>query len=329
MSDWKSSFTSVLAHYIIAFIEEKRKIGYKYITEFRHLRNLDQFLVERNLRKIELPQNLVETWVKRKKTQTHRTQQIRIICIRNFAKYLLAQGKYAYYPEIYATEKSTSSFKPYIFSHEEIQSLFTMADAMSQELVRGCYASYFHVVIRLLYTTGCRAGEIAALRWRDIDLANGVLKIYDAKYRKDRFVPLAPGMTAYLKRYAERQIEYSPDTYVFRGWWQNNPSASSFYLCFRKLLFRCGISHSGRGKGPRLHDLRHTFAVHNLERWLKAKMNPMEKLPILADYLGHQSISSTQYYLRLIPSIHEELVVRMENAIGSKITVRGEFNETD
>jgi len=87
------------------------------------------------------------------------------------------------------------------------------------------------------------------------------------------------------------------------------------------------IPHGGRGKGPRLHDLRHTFAVHNLEKWLKSKEDIQVKLPILANYLGHASLLGTQRYLRLTPAIFPEIALRMENSIGKLI--RNHKNETD
>jgi len=332
MADWKSRFHSILASYFISFIEQKRAFGYKYTNEFYPLSRLDRFLREKKLRKVELPKDLVEKWIERTEMQTPRTQQLRVICVRNFAKYLVEQGIPAYVPTIYDTEKKTSDFKPYIFSRDEITQLFKAADMYSLEPSRGCYALFFRVIIRLLYATGCRAGEIASLRWRDVDLQNGVLKIYDAKYRRDRIVPLASGTWKYMEQYALEQESRLPEQYVFHGscgYAGEQCTVATMYVWFRKLLFRCGISHGGRGKGPRLHDLRHTFAVHNLERWLKAEENPMDKLPILADYLGHQSMMATQHYLRLIPSIHEEIASRMEEAIGSKIKRKETNDETN
>jgi len=93
------------------------------------------------------------------------------------------------------------------------------------------------------------------------------------------------------------------------------------------VLFQAGIPFKGKRNGPHLHCLRHTFAVHNLERWLKNKENLQIKLPILADYLGHESILATQRYLRLTPTILPEITARMEKSVGKLI--RSYHNETD
>ena len=177
MTDWKSRFHSILASYFISFIEHQRSLGYKYTREFYPLSHLDRFLLANKLRTVELPKNLVEKWIERTEMQTPRTQQLRVIRVRSFAKYLIDQGIPAYVPTIYATEKKASDFKPYIFSHDEIAKLFEAADMYSLEPQRGSYALFFRVVIRLLYSTGCRAGEIASLRWKDVDLQDGILLV--------------------------------------------------------------------------------------------------------------------------------------------------------
>jgi integrase len=82
---------------------------------------------------------------------------------------------------------------------------------------------------------------------------------------------------------------------------------------------RCGVAHAGRGKGPRLHDLRHAYAVHALLRWCREGANLDAKLPVLATYLGHRSLAGTQRYLHLIPELFPEITVRTSAAFGDVI----------
>ena len=133
-------------------------------------------------------------------------------------------------------------------------------------------------------------------------------------------------MTRILKKYAQLR-DCQHNTFVFPSPKGTRCYGEIFYTSFRKVLKQAGIQHGGIGKGPCLHDLRHTFAVHNLEKWLKSGENIQAKLPILADYLGHTSLLGTQRYLRLTPSILPEIALRMENYIGKLI--RNPKNEND
>jgi len=242
-----------------------------------------------------------------------------------FADFLIRQGKTAYYFPKHSSPKIFNTYIPHIYSHEEIASLFRAADTLKR-LRSDWHLAYFPVVIRLLYSTGLRKGEADNLRWSNVDLKNGVLTIRQGKFRKDRFVPLSGQMAKYLRKYAQSQ-DCRPDLFVFPTPQGKRCHKSIFTTSFRKVLDQAGILHGGRGKGPRLHDLRHTFAVHNLEKWLKSGENLQAKLPILADYLGHASLLGTQKYLRLTPSVFPEIALRMENSIGKLI--RSYKNETD
>jgi integrase len=94
------------------------------------------------------------------------------------------------------------------------------------------------------------------------------------------------------------------------------------YRIFRCLLRECGIAHGGRGRGPRLHDIRHSFAVHRLERWYREGIDLSAKLPVLAAYMGHKSIRETQLYLRLTPHLFPDVCARMEQHLGHVIPRR-------
>lgn len=324
MKDYKSQFSSILAPQIIEMIEEKRAIGYKYDT-LGAFRLLDRFVAEQKLRKISLPQCLVEQWVKRREHEAPKTHSHRVSAVRILAEFMIRKEMPAYYLPKYAVPKMISNFVPYIFSHEEIASLFKEADILKIERHRRQDFSRFPTAIRLLYSTGLRVGEVANLTWQDVDFDSGVIKIRQGKFNRDRLVPLSMQMLDALKTFSERQV-FAPDGFVFLSARGNRCTHCSFYKCFREALKRIGIKHQTR-KGPRLHDLRHTFAVHNLEKWLKSGADLQAKLPILADYLGHTSLLGTQKYLRLTPSIFPEIALRMENSVGKLI--RSPQNEAD
>ena len=324
MTNYQSQFSSILASQIIALIEEKRAFGYKY-ESLNYFRLLDRFIVEQKLKKISLPRYLVEQWIKRRDHEASVTHGHRVTAILLLAEFMVRNGISAYYPPKAAIPKSVCNFIPYIFSHDEITSLFKEADKLKKERPQRWNYARFPTVIRLLYSTGLRIGEVANLVWQDVDFDSGVIKIRQGKFHKDRFVPLSVQMLKSLKKYSEQQV-YVPDDYVFPSATGTRSHHCTFYRCFHEVLKRIGIKYIPK-KGPRLHDLRHTFAVHNLEKWLKSRENLQVKLPILADYLGHTSLLGTQKYLRLTPSIFPEIALRMEKSIGKLI--RSYKNETN
>ena len=137
---------------------------------------------------------------------------------------------------------------------------------------------YRHLVMpvffRLLYCTGMRFSEARLLKIGDVNLANGVITVANAKPDKHRQLPLSPEMLMRLVSYHENVHMLSKqDNWFFLGY---------------------------SGKGPRVHDFRHTFAVHCLRRWVLEGKNINAYIPVLQAYLGHVEFSDTAYYLHLI-----------------------------
>ena len=136
-------------------------------------------------------------------------------------------------------------------------------------------------------------------------------------FRKDRFVPVAPALAERLRAYAMSLPDSGEDAYFFLAPDRGPYHRSTLYKIFRVLLHRCGIPHGGRGRGPRIHDLRATFAVHRLETWYRNGDDLNVKLPILATYLGHDSLAGTQWYLRLTPHLFPDITKGMEALFGN------------
>jgi integrase len=172
-------------------------------------------------------------------------------------------------------------------------------------------------LFRVLYGCGLRVSEALKLTVSDVDLDEGVLLIREAKFRKDRLVPVSLALAARLRRYAgtfnrssDRGVAFFPKrdgSHYDKG---------IIYSTFRTMLHAAGISHGGRGQGPRLHDLRHTFAVHRLEQWYRQGADLGVKLAVLSSYLGHQSLAGTQRYLRLTSSLFPEITASVEAMVG-------------
>ncbi|QRN03488.1 tyrosine-type recombinase/integrase [Legionella sp. MW5194] len=176
----------------------------------------------------------------------------------------------------------------------------------------------------MLYSCGFRLGEVLNLRLGDVDLAQGVITVHKAKHDKDRLVPLALDMVERLRVYSEQVakiiLEKRTDgAFFFPSSEQTAWCLSGIYYLFRQLLHQCGIPHGGRGKGPRIHDLRHTFAVHRLIQWYEEGADLNAKLPLLVAYLGHQDFTGTQKYLHLTAELFPNLTDRMNKQFGGVI----------
>ena len=161
-------------------------------------------------------------------------------------------------------------------------------------------------VFRLLYGCGFRAGEVLKLRIRAVDLNQGIITVRQAKCRKDRLVPPALPLVNRLRKYAAHFEKRPPDAIFFPRPNGGPFSLRTVYTLFRQLLLQCGISHGGRGKGPRIHDARHQFAVQALRRWYQDGEDLNAKLPLLATYLGHKDIRSTLVYLNITPELLQQ-----------------------
>ena len=169
-----------------------------------------------------------------------------------------------------------------------------------------------HAIIVLLATSGLRISEALHLTLEDVDLDDGVLSIRQSKFRKSRLVPLSPGIVVALRRYHGIRVAVAPA----------GPSAAFFVSgrgkaystgcvqgMFRAISIQAGL-RGPKGRGPRLHDLRATFAVTRLLEWYRDGDNVMARLPLLSTYLGHACISDTEVYLKITTVLLEEASAR-------------------
>ena len=170
-----------------------------------------------------------------------------------------------------------------------------------------------------------RVNEALRLRTTDVDLESGVISILNGKGGKDRLVPIHSSLSEYLREYTGKLL-------LDREWFfpsaSGHYSSNTIYENFRELLFMSHIHHTGNG--PRVHDFRHTFAVHTLEKQLAEGYDPMIIVPRLAAYLGHKSYRETCWYIHLTIASFPELAQKLDSAFAGIIPViGGEIIEED
>ena len=264
----------------------------------------------------------MEQWIAKDPNESLRNHHVRIGMMRRFAGFLRRHGCTAYLPVQGLENRRNPGFVPRILTSDEMQRLLAAADAIPARAVSPQRHRVMPEMIRLLYGCGLRVSEVIHLRFRHVDLVSGILTIQQSKFRKDRLVPMTAAMTERLRRYASLVNDQSGNAYFFPSPRSGSYHRHTIYQMFRQLLWKCGISHGGRGRGPRLHDIRHTFAVHRLLAWYKEGVDLHAKLPVLATYMGHHSITDTQMYLQLTAELFPYLTERVEESFGQVIPRR-------
>jgi len=321
-------YNSVLAPMINQLIREKRACGYKYDTETRILKRFDCFLFNKKVTQNELPKEIVLEWVEKKSHEQASTQNSRICCIRNLARLMVRLGYSAYILPNHFGTKRTWIFLPHIFTQGEIQKIFQAIDKIKPNPWFPQQHIIMPEIFRLLYGCGFRLGELLNLRIRDVDLKQGVIIIRGGKFSKDRLVPPSTDLVERLRIYNEKIekdiLEKRNDKSFFFPSRKEKTRLhnTTIYAFFRKILYQCGIPHGGRRKGPRVHDFRHSFAVHRLIKWYEEGCDLNAKLPFLVAYLGHQNFTGTQKYLHLTTELFPNLVLRMNKKFGDIIPGR-------
>ena len=322
-------YLSALALFITGLIEQKRAIGYKYSCEHAILKRFDAFCHERYPDMSTITQEIMMDWGTKLPGESAGTLQGRLSPVRELSKYMARLGM-----ETYIMPKGLMPriprYMPHIYSNDELKRIFEQTDKCHY-----CNEVPFRhfvmpVFFRLLYSTGMRLSEARLLKVGDIDLDDGVISVVNAKFDKHRQLPISPEMLVRLVEYHKNVHTLSnPDDWFFPGFDGKPMTLANVGKNFRKFLWQARISHGGRGKGPRIHDFRHSFSVHCLRRWVLEDKNLYAYLPALQAYLGHVSLSDTAYYLRLTADLFPDITARVESAFAYIIPEGGESDETD
>jgi len=312
-------YSGKLGIQIADFIAEKRAFGYLYNTEAKKLSEFSRMTLNYDFPDDTLTQEVVEAWLTRRPTDADKTLYSRFGVIKGFADYMVRHGYEAFIPLSSDLPKlNTQGYTPYVFTHEEIQRFFNVYSTEIE--YKTAYGARFHVMMRmiyeLLYCCGLRVSEALFLTSNDVDLENGILTIRFAKFEKSRYVPMSSEVTDDLSAYMDSNIH---EPFLFPGIHGDHMSDRSVYVEFRRVLLAAGIPHYGRGKGPRVHDFRHTFACHCLRRWIRNGVPVSSALPRLSTYLGHNDMAATEKYLHMTAAVYPEISEKLSCEYGHLI----------
>jgi integrase/recombinase XerD len=203
--------------------------------------------------------------------------------------------------------KCPFSFVPYIYSHEELRRLLEAIPSV-QRFPCLIEPPTLRAILLLLYGAGLRRGEALALAAADVDLANSLLTIRDTKFFKSRLVPISPQLTKVLSDYARWRADTHPlgeaEGHFFVSRRGTAIHRWTVQDAFERLRDHAGVRRTDGGRfQPRLHDLRHTFAVHRLTDWYRQGADVQRLVYHLSVYLGHARLAHTQVYLTMTPEL--------------------------
>lgn len=235
--------------------------------------------------------------------------------LRGFYRYLLSRGYITRSPLPTQIPKEPERLIPYIYSHEELQRVLRAAGEESHWCK--LEAPTVRTLLLLLYGAGLRISEALRLTLADVDLEERLLTIRETKFYKTRLVPLGPdlsqALTAYLAVRLERQHPSPPEAFLLVTRHSLPVTVQLAEDTFKRLCRRVGVRRTDESRfAPRLHDLRHAFAVHRLTACYREGGDVQRLLPQLSTYLGHVEIDSTQRYLTLTPELLSQASNRFE-----------------
>ena len=225
------------------------------------------------------------------------------------------------------TVRFDSSRIPYIYTKTEIKNLLDKASKLSPQ--KPLYAYTYYTLFGLLYTTGIRIGEALALNIEDFHQDSKLLHIRKGKFHKARWVPVSVSTHVILKKYIDtrQQIDkITPDSPFFINQEYNRLHHNSVTQTFYLLLKQCEF-HISKDYRPRIHDIRHAFAVHRLVKWYQDGKDVNALLPALATYMGHVNIASTQVYLQATSEMLEQGNQRFFKYFRENIKNNGGYHE--
>jgi integrase/recombinase XerD len=235
--------------------------------------------------------------------------------LRDFFAYWRCRGKLNALPLPSAVPRYTQTFVPYIYSLRELRLLLEAVPRCQGQRACRTSAITLRTLVLFLYGTGMRIGEALRLRMADVNLDYGVITIRGTKFYKSRLVPLGGDVVQALRNYLAAPGRWNQHyRSLFQSREHKRLGHSATDANFRRLCIAAGVRRSdASSRQPRLHDLRHTFAVHRLTEWYKAGEDVQVLLPVLSTYLGHVDLHSTQCYLTMTSELLREASRRFQH----------------
>lgn len=316
-------FKSMFAPYFMSFVKMKTAMGFTTSKIEYIFKELDELYYVMPLQEPILTKELVMVWRESRLNDSERTLYDKWSIISQFSRYMCHCGFICYVPPM--PRQKDKLFIPRIFTHEEIERFFSAADGLRVQNIQPTLCLFsMPALFRLLYSTGIRIGEALNLNNEDLNFEKGTILIRKSKNQRQRIIPITPSLEAVLRQYISYRDRMPlksvlcKESPLFVSHTGKRVLKGTAYTWFRKILKLCNIPFIGGNHGPRVHDLRHTFAVHSLMKQVKSGKDMYCLLPILSVFMGHKTLLGTEAYIRLTSEMFPELNLQI-SAISSYV----------
>jgi integrase len=296
------------------FIRHKVSTGRKECLYTTVLKTFDTFCILRHPAACTLEKDAVDDFLQI-------TEQRKLSSVHTYASVLRELGRFsrlvlgnedAYISQLHGSRKST--YTPYIFSKKQMSLLLAKASAFQHcnDRINPNMSNSISCLYAMLYCTGMRVSETLALKLVDVSVDKATILVTESKGGRQRLLPISESLATKCHDYLSKRHSIHTNYFFDTGSdsYGGHISGSDAYRFFRVLLLAAGIPHRGKGEGPRLHDLRDTFAVHSLQKLIEMGGDVNAALEYLSLYLGHRSIYETQDYLWLTEELAEDMLCK-------------------
>jgi integrase/recombinase XerD len=319
-------FVSPLASQLAQFLTLKQAMGYRYRDGLGALRDLDRFLNTRlSVDDPIITLVMAHDYVARRGAESETTREHRLTLIREVCRFLRIDDARVIVPDRRSLRIVRSKFVPRVLSRDEGRRFLQACAQLPAGRTSPIRAEVLGTALRVLYLVGLRAGELLRLTHADVDSDAGTLRIRNSKFNKSRIVPISPDLVECLlqcRTVATRHFgEALPHVPLFPSPRGGRYSVTALRAAFHKTLVIAGVERTSDTR-IRLHDLRHSFACLRLLLWCEQNVDLGAKLPLLATYLGHVGLASSQRYLQLTRDLMGEITRRHQARFGYLIQER-------
>ena len=277
------------------YLAHRRALGFALESSGTLLLGFARF-ADRTKHNDPLTADLILRWASLPQTASPRYRAERLSIVRGFARHLAAEDGRSQVPDRCLLGNNHDRLQPHIYSDSHLRELILTAAKLRP--VYRLRPHTYSTLFGLLASTGLRVSEALGLDKEHVDLAQGVLRIEETKFRKSRLVPLHGTTTRALRQYSRDRDRLTRDSEVF--FVGGNGEAlpySTVRSTFRRICVQLRWRSNGEMPRPRMHDLRHSFACRRLLRWYQQGVNVDHAIASLSTYLGHGKVTDTYWYL--------------------------------
>lgn len=303
-----TDYQSPLATAIQAFLACHRALGKRFDNEESALRLLDRYLTEKKIESVDaISGSLLDDFLI-SRPRNSRSYNHLLNVLQRFFDWLVKQQKIISSPLHSRSRKGANNYIPYIFTPDQFKQLLSGARSLPDNRYIHDRCIVYPMIFILMYGLGLRVSEATGLCRADINMGRQYLVIRETKFAKSRLVPFGPKIAACINEYLQGHTENPPDSLLFS--FSKNPQCpvcrQTVSRTFQKLLLQINLELPDGVEKPRLHCLRHSFAVGTLLHWYQQGKDPGQYLIYLSTFLGHVNPESTAIYLSMTSDLLNE-----------------------